>query len=217
LPDTGWVLGGWNEFQNQRPGIKKAFFSDVEIRLLDANKGKYQFPEYKEYYLETGRAKVLEYHKFGEETEEYPLSRTYKQFEEDLKTDFDFITMDDGYKSQIKACQMLKEKGIRGMLSITTGFLGKEGYMTWNDVEELSKDHEIINHTVNHLRLTELSEEQVRFEIHAAQKEFEARDIHPRYFIPPWNQTNPLVDSIYKELGLKLIRGRLTITKDTIL
>jgi glycosyltransferase involved in cell wall biosynthesis len=51
IPATQWALGGWREFQRQRPDLVKAFCSDVEIKLLD----EHGYQDYPEYYKQTKR------------------------------------------------------------------------------------------------------------------------------------------------------------------
>lgn len=51
IPVTQWALGGWREFQRQRPDLVKAFCEDVEIKLLD----EHGYQDYPEYYKETKR------------------------------------------------------------------------------------------------------------------------------------------------------------------
>jgi len=51
VPPTEWKLGGWREFQRRHPRLKKAFCTDVEVTLLDAD-GYHDYPDY---YKQTGR------------------------------------------------------------------------------------------------------------------------------------------------------------------
>lgn len=55
IPETEWKLGGWREFQRQRPELKKAFATDVEIKLLDTDENGAQYEAYPQYYKSTGR------------------------------------------------------------------------------------------------------------------------------------------------------------------
>jgi cellulose synthase/poly-beta-1,6-N-acetylglucosamine synthase-like glycosyltransferase len=54
IPETDWKLYGWREFQRQHPELKKAFCTDVTIKLLD----EHGYGDYPEYYTETGRLKA---------------------------------------------------------------------------------------------------------------------------------------------------------------
>lgn len=55
LPNTGWVLGGWFDWQLKHPEIRKGFCEDVEIELLDTNENGEDYSRYPEYYIFTKR------------------------------------------------------------------------------------------------------------------------------------------------------------------
>jgi peptidoglycan/xylan/chitin deacetylase (PgdA/CDA1 family) len=156
---------------------------------------------------------VLSYHRFTPEDHDYIFSRTYKQFRQDLETkDFDWITIDDGHRSQIKACKMMQDKNFRAKLFTTAALVGTGGYCSWDDLWTLSRLHDIENHGFNHLDHTLLSEEEMYQSIHKTSeliKNYIGRS--PRYFVPPYNLFDDRVETIAKELGLVLIKNRVTI------
>jgi len=159
---------------------------------------------------------VYEYHRFGDEREEYKFSRTYKQFEEDLKTTFDWLVFDDGYQSQIKACEMARQLNIRVKLAIITSWIGKPNYLTKEEIKELSKYHDIENHTHHHKVLTELPDDLIEKEIKWGNKVItEIIGRIPRYLICPHNQVNNNVREIANKLGLVVLEDRTTIYNDT--
>lgn len=51
VPETKWMLGGWRQFQRERPELIKAFFEKVEIKLLD----EHGYSDYPDYYVKTKR------------------------------------------------------------------------------------------------------------------------------------------------------------------
>lgn len=56
IPETEWKLYGWRQWQKEHPEIKKAFATDVEVRLLDTDENGNNYPaEYQFYYEETKR------------------------------------------------------------------------------------------------------------------------------------------------------------------
>lgn len=56
IPETDWALGGWRQWQREHPEVRKAFATDVEIRLLDTDENGATYPaEYEGYYKETKR------------------------------------------------------------------------------------------------------------------------------------------------------------------
>lgn len=160
---------------------------------------------------------ILSYHRFDAEENEYPFSRTYKQFANDLVIkDFDWITMDDGFKSVIKACEMMRVKNFRAKLFISTALIGTGKYLDWDDIWKLSRYHDIENHSHEHLLLTQLQEEEVYRHLALANaliKEFTGRC--PRYFVAPWNTYNDIVLKVAAEVGLQVVRGRVDIRNNS--
>jgi cellulose synthase/poly-beta-1,6-N-acetylglucosamine synthase-like glycosyltransferase len=55
VPVTEWKLGGWRQWQRDNPQFKKAFATDVSIKLLDTDESGANYSKYPEYYKETGR------------------------------------------------------------------------------------------------------------------------------------------------------------------
>jgi peptidoglycan/xylan/chitin deacetylase (PgdA/CDA1 family) len=160
---------------------------------------------------------VLSYHNFTAEDSDYPFSRTYKQFQHDLNTkDFDWITIDDGHESIIKACKMMEEKNFRAKLFISTALIGTSGYCTWDQLWHLSRVHDIENHSHEHVKLTELDVDVMHNQISMANdliKQFTGRK--PRYFVPPWNQRNGIIEAAAHALGLQLVHSRTDIKNDS--
>lgn len=55
VPDTEWVLGGWRQFQRDHPQLRKAFATDVQIKLLDTTEDGADYSKFPDYYRETKR------------------------------------------------------------------------------------------------------------------------------------------------------------------
>jgi len=160
---------------------------------------------------------VLSYHRFNDEEQLYPFSRTYKQFQHDLNTkDFDWITIDDGHTSIIKACKMMQEKNFRAKIFISTAMIGKPGYLTWDEVWTLSRHHDIENHSHQHVKLTECTPAEIKKNISRAQELiYQHTGRNARFFVPPWNQANDTIIKIAEELGLQLVSERTDIKNDS--
>lgn len=77
------------------------------------------------------------------------------------------VTFDDGYKdAHDAALPLLRQRGMTATFYIVTGFLGKPGYMSWDDVRELQRSGmDIGGHTVTHRQLTGLGPQERRREI----------------------------------------------------
>jgi peptidoglycan/xylan/chitin deacetylase (PgdA/CDA1 family) len=160
---------------------------------------------------------VLSYHRFAKSEDPYVFSRTYKQFQYDLDTkDFDWITIDDGHASIIKACKMMEEKNIRAKLFISTSLIGEKGYCTWDDIWKLSKKHDICNHSHNHVDLTEKNYSDIWNNLYIAQlRIIECIGYAPRYFVPPWNKFNADVEKACAAHGMIMLKYRTDIKNDS--
>lgn len=156
---------------------------------------------------------VLSYHKFVDEPDDYRFSRTYDQFYHDIrKKIYDWITIDDGMRCMIKACEMLKEANIRAKLFIPTSLVGKEGYCTWDELNWLARWHDIENHSHVHQDHSKSSPEFQLSSIKTAQMLIEKNiGRKPRYFVAPYNQFNCDTGNICSDLGIALVEGRETI------
>lgn len=77
------------------------------------------------------------------------------------------ITFDDGAETDlITAAPILKDAGFGATFYITTGFLGKPGYMTHSQVRKLADlGFDIGCHSATHPYLSDLPEERLRSEI----------------------------------------------------
>ncbi|NJM08921.1 polysaccharide deacetylase family protein [Candidatus Gracilibacteria bacterium] len=77
------------------------------------------------------------------------------------------LTFDDGYEDQaLNALPLLERYQIPATFYIVSGFVGKPGYMSWQQLETLrDAGMEIGGHTVSHADLAGLSLEEARAEI----------------------------------------------------
>lgn len=161
---------------------------------------------------------VLSYHEFYEEFDDYQFSRIYSKFRNDLETKiFDFITIDDAHYSSMKAFYMMKERNIRGLLFVPTALVStSEKYLSWSQINQISKHHDIGNHSHRHIDLRNLTNDQIQEEILTANSLIEKHTgKRPRFFVPPFNKTNKHVDNIAEKLNLQIIRNRIDILNTT--
>lgn len=156
---------------------------------------------------------ILSYHRFVDAESDYRFSRTYEQFGHDItKKIYDLITIDDGMTCQIRACEMLRANNIRAKLFICTGLVGTKGYCSWDQLRELSKFHDIENHSSTHKDHSQASYTLQKRSITEAQ-ELITKQIGkaPRYFVAPYNQYNAATDMVATELKLITLKGRENI------
>lgn len=156
---------------------------------------------------------ILSYHKFVDEPSDYRFSRTYDQFWHDInKKIYDGITIDDGMKCQIKACELMRERNIRAKLFICTSLIGTDGYCTWQELRKLSIYHDIENHGNIHKDHSLATYSLVYESIFTAQEKI-TQEIGraPRFFVAPYNQYNPAVMDVCQKLNLQTVKDRENI------
>lgn len=160
---------------------------------------------------------VLSYHKFVEEPSAYPFSRTYEQFSHDIrKKQFDLITIDDCHRSQIRACFMMTDWGIRAKLFCCTSLIGQGSFCTWDDLRMLSKHHDIECHGLTHEYHNRMFLSDVTKSIKLSTQEI-ADQIgrRPTHFVAPYNNYNLMVDWAAKWQKLETIKDRVDIRNNT--
>jgi len=156
---------------------------------------------------------ILSYHQFVETPIDYKFSRTYEQFYHDIrKKEYSLITIDDAMICCIKACEMMRDFGIRAKLFVPTSLVGKEGYCTWDQLRELSHHHDIENHGHLHEWHTQMSYPDILGSIHTAQQKILLEiGKNPKYFVSPYNAYDDDVYKAVEALGLIPMDKRLTV------
>ena len=108
------------------------------------------------------------------------------------KTKSILLTIDDGFSSFYKnAWPYLKNKKIPFILFISTREIGKNGYMTWNQIREVqnSKIGIIGNHSHTHDYLVDLSNKKINYDIDQSIKIFKKElGYNPNYFSYPFGE-----------------------------
>lgn len=125
------------------------------------------------------------------------------------------LTFDDSYKDNIiEAVPIMKSFGMKATFFITTSYIDGSSqkkwtngspreYMDWDDVLKLSEmGFEIGSHTVRHLDLTAIDENELRFELEAS-KQIIYKNIQKEVKIIsyPYGRFDSKVISIAGELG----------------
>lgn len=156
---------------------------------------------------------ILSYHRFVEQPSDYRFSRTYEQFSHDIdKKIYDLITIDDGMRCVIKACDMLRAANRRAKLFICTGLIGTPGYCTWEELRQLARFHDIENHANVHKDHSQVIYQLQYTSIKTAQ-DIITKEIGkaPRYFVAPYNRYNANTDMVATELNLITLKDRVDI------
>jgi len=105
------------------------------------------------------------------------------------------FTFDDGYQSTYdKAFPILEKYSYPATAFIITSAVGESGYMTIEQILDLAnKGWEIGSHTVSHVDLTELSDDQLSYELLESKKYLERFGLKVENFSSPYGEYNKRV------------------------
>lgn len=117
------------------------------------------------------------------------------------------ISYDDGRVHDRRFVGKLNEYGLKGTFHLNSGFLGKEGYITAEEVAALYTGHEVSAHTVDHPFLEQSPIEQIVQEISEDRKVLESLTGYPvRGMSYPFGTYNDQVVSMLPALGIEYAR-----------
>lgn len=114
------------------------------------------------------------------------------------------ITFDDGYLSDYKiVLPLLEALSIKATFFITTSNIGKPNYLDWKMVNEMhEKGHIFGSHGHNHLKMTEISLEESRYEFNKSKEMFEVNcGIDINLFAFPYGLYNNNLISLSEKCG----------------
>ena len=97
----------------------------------------------------------------------YKLNPILKKNFIDIKDNSISISIDDGYKDNLLAVEILEKYEIPYTIFVTTSFIGKENYLSVDDICNIN-DSELCtigSHTVNHISLKHLRTSEVEYEL----------------------------------------------------
>lgn len=110
------------------------------------------------------------------------------------------LRFDDGWKSQLNAARLLAQYGVPGSIYIISNNMGREGYMTWEDVQAVSRVMEIGGHTVSHSDLRNLASRQAyEAEIAADYRALTGRGFTVTTFVYPFGNYSPTAIDIIRK------------------
>ncbi len=114
------------------------------------------------------------------------------------------LTFDDGYKDNHEyAFPVLKKYGFKGTFFVVTALTGTEGYLTWDDLEEMAKDGMFVGaHGSTHIDLTLLSNNAVAQQVaQATQALLSHINVTPRVYCYPAGKFNQTAIDILRTQG----------------
>jgi peptidoglycan/xylan/chitin deacetylase (PgdA/CDA1 family) len=114
------------------------------------------------------------------------------------------ITFDDGCETDLlMAGPLLHEHGMGATFYVTTGFVGKKGYLTVQQLRELhGLGFEIGCHSMTHPYLSDLDTARLRNEVAGAKAQLEQwLGTRIEHFSCPGGRYNPQVQTVVRESG----------------
>lgn len=118
------------------------------------------------------------------------------------------MSYDDGSEHDRRLIEIFNTRGIRSTFHLNSGKLGGAYHILPGEVSNLYKVHEVSGHTVNHLHLDQLEEEEIRREITNDRRALEDLVAYPvRGMSIPFGTYDHRVLLILPELGVEYARG----------
>ena len=117
------------------------------------------------------------------------------------------LSFDDGYRSFLKAAEILNSTGFTATFFITKDWCkNRQNFLSELEIKELASIHEIGSHTLSHPNLTKIPQKSIHYELFESKKWIE--DIiqrHTHSLSAPGGFINSKVIKIALEVGYKLI------------
>ena len=122
------------------------------------------------------------------------------------------LTIDDAFKSFYdQAWPILKDYKIPFILFVNTREIGSKGYMTWEQIKEVSKEEyvHIGNHSYSHDYLIDKTNNEITDDINLAIKDLKKNLGHNSLFFSyPFGEYSNNFKNIVKDLGFKYAFGQ---------
>ena len=141
---------------------------------------------------------------------------TFKKFDEIIKTNIDknyiLLTIDDGFESfYSNAWPVLKKRKIPFILFVSTREVGKNGYMTWEQIKEIESSGlaTIGNHSHTHEYLIDWEEKKIRDDLEKSIKIFKKElGYSPKLFSYPFGEYSIVLKKIITDLNFEFAFGQ---------
>ena len=137
------------------------------------------------------------------------LKQSILKFNEEKKV---LITIDDGFESfYLNAWPYLKTKKIPFIIFISTDYVGKKGYMSWEQIKNLEKSGLVIigNHSHSHDYLADKDDEEIINDLEKSINIFKKKlGYSPEYFSYPFGEYSENFKKILLNYNIKLAFGQ---------
>ena len=122
------------------------------------------------------------------------------------------LTIDDAFKSFYdQAWPILKKDKIPFLLFVNTREIGSNGYMTWQQIKEISKEKfvHIGNHSFSHDYLVDMTNSEINKDINLAKRDLKKNlGYNSPFFSYPFGEYSNNFKNIVKDLNFKYAFGQ---------
>jgi len=141
---------------------------------------------------------------------------SFKKFEEIIKNKIDnnylLLTIDDAFKSfYLNAWPILKNKKIPFVLFVSTREIGKQGYMTWDQIKEVDSSDLVTigNHSHSHEYLIDWEDEKIKSDLDTSIQLFKKElGYAPTVFSYPFGEYSSNLKKIISDLNFEFAFGQ---------
>ena len=141
---------------------------------------------------------------------------TFDKFNEVIKSkmkkSYLLLTIDDGFESfYLNAWPVLKKREIPFILFVSTREVGKNGYMTWEQIKEIESSGlaTIGNHSHTHEYLIDWEEKKIRDDLEKSIKIFKKElGYSPKLFSYPFGEYSATLKKIVADLNFEFAFGQ---------
>ena len=141
---------------------------------------------------------------------------TFSKFEELVKTSINknyiLLTIDDAFESfYLNAWPILEKKKIPLILFVSTREIGKHGYMTWNQIREITKSNLVTigNHSHSHEYLIDWENNEIKSDLELSIKIFKKElGYSPKIFSYPFGEYSIELKKIISDLNFEFAFGQ---------
>ena len=117
------------------------------------------------------------------------------------------LSFDDNPIEDRRAVELLNQYQMKGTFFLNSGTLNNNGFLAKEELKEVYNGHEVASHTINHLKLKELTKDEIKYQIERDIANIEAYTGQKVYgFAYPFGEYNKKIKTVVKELGLKYAR-----------
>jgi len=141
-----------------------------------------------------------------------PFSKFDKIINNTIDKNYILLTIDDAFESfYLNAWPILKNKNVPFILFVSTREIGKRGYMTWDQIKEISKSNIVTigNHSHSHEYLIDWNDEEIKSDLKTSIEIFKKElGYSPVIFSYPFGEYSTSLKKIVSDLNFKFAFGQ---------